>query len=155
MFSDTFVEKLIKNKIYIKDVFYLPLKKEMENFIIRANKLITKNKLNLPKLTNSNTYFKWNGDGSWLSFYPYLEDQIYDVSEDFNYILEMCWGESDGGDWVCINDYGFLMDHLNDKNNIEELNTNISAKDFIKIVLNKDLCSIFGCTKSEFEKLYI
>lgn len=85
---------------------------------------------------------KWDGDEEWLSFYP--TGYSYDW-------YESSWDESEGGDHICINEYGLLV--AGKDANVEELNTDLDDKEFANIVIKNKLANIFGYTEADFENI--
>ena len=100
------------------------------------------------KKTNKDIYLQWVADSDkWLDLVPNPKKEE-DDTEAFEEAFEDSWNESGGGSGVCINEDGLL---LPDGSEISDLNITKGKNDFIKAVRDRNLYSLFGYTKEEFE----
>ena len=153
--------KLIgKNIIHMNDVTYLPLKKQMSRFIREGNKyaqeLLEDGEIGKPlHLTKDNVYWKWvvmsdYDPTEWISLGPRIEARDSMEEEAFEWIFEGVWQTSDGGDGVCINEYGLISSaHWG----VPELNLQEnSIEENLRVIKSNNLYNIFGLIPSDLQE---
>lgn len=154
--NDDLAKLICKNIFFIDDVDYMPLKREMLKFLKDAEELeqdfLEDGEIKAPMcITKKNVYWKWRMDDKdepteWLVLEPFLQTSDKDKEKTFDYMAELAWMTSEGGDGTVLNDYGLLgksweVKELNlQKNNVEEN---------LRVIRSNNLYSVFGLQESD------